>query len=95
MNRYVTSFVVLAMVLLLGGAATHAAPAAISSYDISWDAMTGGTEQMGSTHYSLYGTTGQAVVDSSTGNNYQMNVGFWYGTSATYSIYLPIVLKNN
>lgn len=93
MNRYATFLVVLAAALLVGGAALHAAPA-VTSYDIPWDAMTGGTEQMGSEHYTMYSTAGQAAVESSAEGGYQMDVGFWYGIPAEYKTYLPVVLRS-
>ena len=96
MKRPIIFLMVLTLALLVGGAPfgfAQGAPCAVS-YDIPWDAMTGGTEQMGSTNYMMYGTAGQAVAESSDSDSFQLGVGFWYGVAAEYKIYLPVVLRS-
>jgi hypothetical protein len=45
--------------------------------------------------YSLGGSIGQADAGSLSSAAYELNSGFWGGTSINYSLYLPLTLKNS
>jgi hypothetical protein len=72
-----------------------ASTALSTGYDLSWYTIDGGgaTFSTGGS-YSLGGSIGQPDAGSLSGGSYQLNGGFWGGTSISYNIYLPLVLKN-
>jgi len=65
-------------------------------YDLTWSTIDGGgytfSEGGG---YSLGGTVGQPDAGVLSGGGYTLAGGFWAGGAARYSIYLPLVVKND
>jgi hypothetical protein len=57
--------------------------------------MAGGGGNDSSTGVTLDGTLGQAVVGVDTSSPYELSAGFWGGTMVEYSIYIPLILKEN
>ena len=93
-------FVPIALVLLIGISTANAQRAndpatPQSGYELSWYTIDGGgaTFSTGGS-YSLGGTIGQADAGVLSGGSYQLNGGFWGGSSINYKVYLPLVLKN-
>lgn len=67
-----------------------------TGYDLSWYTIDGGgaTISTGGS-YSLGGSIGQPDAGALNGGTYQLNGGFWGGSSINYNIYLPLVMKNS
>jgi hypothetical protein len=66
-----------------------ASTALSTGYDLSWYTIDGG----GAT-FSTGGSIGQPDAGSMSGGSYQLNGGFWSGATISYTIYLPLTLKN-
>jgi hypothetical protein len=84
----------LAVIVFLAGVVVAQGSA---NYEIPWDTVASGGEEMASTNWVLVGTAGQALVGGSTSSSHELEAGFWYGMGPDqgYSIYLPLVLKSN
>ena len=81
-----------ALLLLAGGAMVYAQTG--GGYDLSWNTMDGGGAMFSTGgSYSLGGTIGQPDAGKLSGGGYTLVGGFWSGTPAGVSIYLPLVLK--
>lgn len=55
----------------------------------------GSGEHLEQGNYSLHNTVGQPVVGEYSQNETNLCVGFWCGTVRDYSVYAPVVLRNN
>lgn len=56
-------------------------PTAPTAFQLSWSSLNGGGEvSMSSTNYKAKVTTAQSVIGESQSTNYQMGIGFWYGS---------------
>ena len=92
-KRRITFLVIIAFLLLLGGAAL----AAPNGFSIPWWTVDsgGGTSQGGD--YAVSGTIGQPDTSSlMSGGEYTVVGGFWGGAMtppSTNSVYLPLVLR--
>ena len=87
--------VLLAISLVLNRSPFTASAQSGGGYDLTWYTIDGGgaTFSTGGS-YSLGGTIGQADAGVLSGGSYQLNGGFWGGSSINYKVYLPLVLKN-
>jgi hypothetical protein len=77
------------MLLLLTGIAL----AATNVYWVPRHVIGGGGGRSAGDHYTVTGTTGQSVVDSSSGGAYDLCSGFWCGLGR-FEAYLPLLLRN-
>jgi len=91
--RQTTLFLALTALLLLASVALAQSG---GGYDLTWNTVDGGgytfSEGGG---YSLGGTVGQPDAGVLSGGGYTLAGGFWAGGAARYSIYLPLVVKND
>ena len=86
------AFLILASLLLLGGAALAQGG---DGYNLTWWTVDGGGQTFSTGgSYSLGGTIGQPDAGLLTGGGYQLSGGFWSGGTAVYQVYLPIVVRN-
>ena len=83
---------VAAALLIISGVALGMSSA---NYRLDWATFEGnGGGPTDSANYGLGFTVGQTVIGSSSSTNYGIGLGYWYGAGGSYSIYLPLVLKN-
>lgn len=68
----------------------HPAPT-LTTYDLSWNVIGGGSALATTGNYALAATVGQGVAGPVSAGSYTLNSGFWQG--ANFAVYLPIVLK--
>jgi hypothetical protein len=54
----------------------------------------GGGGTADSTNYVINLTVGQSGVGTTSSASYDACLGYWCGTGAEYSVYLPLVLRN-
>ncbi len=94
-KRWATMLAALACLILVSSAWAQTSP----SYDLSWHVLAGGGQNMASTNRLVYSTLGQFAIGPAYSTNNTLAAGYWYGIHRlapvpTYSIYLPIVIKN-
>jgi hypothetical protein len=65
------------------------------SFDLSWHVLTGGGAQTAGTTYAANCTVGQGAIGWTDSGSYGAGVGYWYGATGGYRIFLPLVLKNH
>jgi hypothetical protein len=82
----------LLVVLLLTGIATAQTSA---SFDLSWHVLAGGGGQAAGTTYAANYTVGQGTIGWTDSGSYGAGIGYWYGATGGYRIFLPLVLKNH
>ncbi len=85
-----------AIVVLLSGLLLVQIAVAMSStkYQLDWStALTGGGGTASSTHYAIDFTVGQSAIGVSTSNSYKASLGYWYGVSGSYRVFLPLIMK--
>ena len=91
--KHTVIFLTVAALCLLAGIALAQSG---GGYDLTWNTVDGGgytfSEGGG---YSLGGTVGQPDAGVLSGGDYTLAGGFWPGGAARYSIYLPLVVKND
>lgn len=93
MKRYTRMSLLLLLILLLA-VTTVALAQSPSSYELPWYVWGAGGGSSDSANYHLDQTRGQTFVGYTVSSNYQLGVGYWYGASKSYRVFLPIVLKN-
>ncbi len=85
------------VIVLLGGLLLTQIAAAMSSshYRLDWftPLTTGGGGAASSTHYAVNFTVGQSASGASTSPSHKAGVGYWYGVTVSYKLYLPLILK--
>ena len=93
MNNYrvVTLLIVLLCCLALVGA-TWAQGS--QNYKLTWSVVGVGGGAAQSNSYHLNGSSGQSLAGAMSSSQYQLGSGFWYGASARYAIFLPVVIRN-
>ncbi len=87
---------ILLLTLLLSGLLLAQIAVAMSStnYRLDWStALTGGGGAASSTHYAINFTVGQVAIGVSTSTHYGSSLGYWYGTTGGYKIFLPLIMK--
>jgi len=57
------------------------------AYQIPWQSINAGGEDISSTNYQLMFSVGQSVVGYATSINYEAGIGYWYGTGAAEECY--------
>ena len=82
----------LLVALLLAGIAVAQTSA---SFDLSWHVLAGGGGQTAGTTYAANCTVGQGTIGWTDSGSYGAGVGYWYGATGGYHIFLPLVLKNH
>jgi hypothetical protein len=85
------SLTVLSVALAVSNATTLAQNG--GGYDLTWSSIDGGGGDSTGGGYSLTGAIGQPDAGVLGGGGYTLNGGFWPGASATYKVFLPLVLK--
>ena len=64
-------------------------------YSLAWfTPMTGSGGTAASSNYSVSFTVGQSAVGATSSTNYEGCLGYWCQGGVTFSIYLPLVLRN-
>jgi hypothetical protein len=81
----------LIVVLLLTGTAIAQSSA---SFDLSWHVLAGGGDQAAGTTYIADCTVGQGTIGWIDSGSYGAGIGYWYGVTEGYRIFLPLVLKD-
>ena len=81
----------LLVVLLLAGIAMAQTSA---SFDFSWHVLAGGGGQAVGTTYAANYTVGQGTIGWTNSGSYGAGIGYWYGATGGYRIFLPLVLKS-
>ncbi len=93
-STFVSGFVVTAILFSLLLAIDTSAQSS-GSYDLSWNTIDGGGAMVSSGGgYELGSTIGQPDAGVLSGGGYTLAGGFWYGATATYKIFLPLMIKN-
>jgi hypothetical protein len=88
-RRIVLSALVLALVILVTGAALAA-----GGYDLNRWTVAGGGGASSGTGYSLSGAAGQPAAGELSGTGFHLSGGFWVGGGLTGSgLYLPLIIK--
>jgi hypothetical protein len=91
MKRLLTLLLLLSVLLAAG--VILAAP---DSIDIFWWTVDGGGAELSGGSYELQGTTGQADAGMVSNGRFSLNGGYWNPrtSQATYTVYLPVVIKS-
>jgi len=55
------------------------APAGTDAYDIPWQSINAGGDDMSSTNYQMLSSVGQSVIGYTSSTNYEHGIGYWYG----------------
>jgi hypothetical protein len=91
-----TKLVVIASVLcvacLLAGSAWAMSSA---NYRLGWftPLTSGGGGAASSVNYAVNMTIGQSAIGASSSANYKAGLGYWYGVSGSYRVFLPLIMK--
>lgn len=62
---------------------------------IDWWVVAAGGGPASNGNVSVDATLGQPVAGESTNGGVALGAGYWYGAQATYSLYLPVALRNS
>ncbi|CAG0929412.1 hypothetical protein PLCT1_01036 [Planctomycetaceae bacterium] len=81
----------LALALLLSGTVMAQGP--LQGYDISWWTVDGGGSAISGGIYELHSTIGQPDAGILSVGSYTLAGGFWSGATASYKVYLPVILR--
>lgn len=107
-HRTVVVFVVLAVLLLIGGglvvqAQTSAGPEVRTlqastdmcsgSFCVNWQVLAGGLGPMESSSFRLESTLGQTMAGLFSGDSYQIEAGYWAGVNRGSRVFIPVVIK--
>ena len=90
---WVLVFVIVALVLITGITVAKSS----LNFEIPWDVVASGGNEMGSSHYSIVSTLGQTSIGSMSSPNYDLGAGYWYRIThgePLYSVFLPQIAKN-
>ena len=52
------------------------------AYDIPWQSINAGGDDMQSANYQMLSSVGQSVIGYASSDNYQAGIGYWYGMAA-------------
>lgn len=66
-----------------------------SHYRVDWftPLTSGGGGATSSTHYALNLTIGQTAYTTSESVHYAAGLGYWYGITGSFRVYLPLIIK--
>lgn len=85
------------IVVLLAGLLLAQVVLAMSSsnYKLDWftPLTSGGGRSASATHYAINFTVGQTVIGALSSTSYRVGLGYWYGATSGYRVYLPLILK--
>ena len=66
-----------------------------TNYQLDWFVpLTGSGGAMDSTHYAANITLGQSAIGTADSANDSVCLGYWCGADVTYTVYLPLILRN-
>jgi hypothetical protein len=67
---------------------------ASANYNLEWHVIGGGGKPVDSAHYVVNSTAGQGAASPpySDSSSYAVSSGYWFAPD--YSVYLPVILKN-
>jgi hypothetical protein len=84
--------VLLCALVLAGNALAMHSP----NYWLDWftPLTSGGGGPTDSVNYAANITVGQAVRGTAYSTNYAIGLGYWYGATGRYKIYLPLMMRN-
>ncbi len=54
-----------------------------AAYDIPWQSINAGGDDISSTNYQMMFSVGQSVIGYATSTNYEAGIGYWYGMGTT------------
>ena len=83
-------------VIVLGGLLLVEVATAMSStnYRLDWyTPLTSSGGPASSTNYAGNFSVGQAVVGYANSTDYAAGLGYWYGASGPYQVFLPLIMK--
>lgn len=87
----------LLVVLLMAGAVVAALamePAAPAATGLNWQFIASGGATMESASFTMLSTTGQPVAGMTSGTNYSVLSGYWYGFQEfVRNVFLPIIMR--
>lgn len=88
-----SGLLVVSLVVTLGGAALAQTSA---SYNLEWNVIGGGGQEVSSANYLVNSTAGQGVASPpySLSASYVVCVGYWCGDFLTIDFFLPVVLRS-
>jgi hypothetical protein len=95
MSRKRPSGYALLLGLLILALATGVLYATASSSNLDWWFLGGSGGRFSSGGHVLEGTLGQPVVGPATSGSNSLCAGFWCGAQGTYSLYLPLIVKES
>jgi hypothetical protein len=86
-------FVLVLLVLALAASSVQAGQS--TNYRLAWftPLTTNGGGPSSSAHYTANVTVGQTAYDSSTGSNYQVSLGYWFGAIDNFHLRLPNIYR--
>lgn len=87
----VTALAALAVLLIVSG--VSAAPGQLQSVERPRAVGGAGGTSVTVNGITLRGTLGQPFVGVNSSDNITLGHGFWHGTEAIYTVYLPLVLR--
>jgi hypothetical protein len=58
-------------------------PAGADAYEIPWQSINAGGEDMTSANYQMLSSVGQSVIGYTSSANYAHGIGYWYGTETS------------
>jgi hypothetical protein len=90
-----TAIVGISMLLILLILAGSVQAMSSTTYRLDWftPLTGGGGGAASSTHYAVNLTIGQSAYNASSSASYTVGLGYWYGISGAFRVYLPSVLK--
>jgi hypothetical protein len=91
MNRILALSILAVLLLTTTALSASNAPSAV---EVQRHVIGGGGGRSEAGDYVLRGTAGQPVAGTTTNAPYDLCAGFWCGTG-TYTIYLPLVLRDS
>ena len=62
-------------------------------FDLSWHTIDSGGGSGSGSSFTLNGTVGQPDAGRMTGGGYSLSGGFWPAGAASYTIYLPLSIR--
>jgi hypothetical protein len=95
MKRRLTAVLLaLTAILLLAGGVLAMSSA---NYRLDWftPLTTGGGGPATSSGYAVNFTVGQSVIGSASSANYAAGLGYWYGATPRFPVYLPLALRSS
>ena len=90
-KRLITVLMILLCALWL---AQGALAMSSTNYKLDWfTPLTSSGGPASSSHYAVHFSVGQSVIGYANNSSYTSGLGYWYGASSSYRVYLPLIMK--